>query len=319
MTNNDIIVVIEIGSGSVRLLVCQPNGADINILSTNAMLNDINPKCNEKDAKLQLETTKTIVEKFCEQAESYKSNSIFIFGTEALRELSKKHLDLINSFLPSVYIMSTLEESMCSFFAPPILNSTRNRTVIDFGTRSIEISNGITAEPNKIRAYSIQFNAKETYALMKEKSFTPIKTHKYLISFLDKYEIKSSNESEVILMGSVFTNLTWVRVNVGVNNIGNYSPNIVDGYQWQSVAIRKLVKSVRASDNNLKLFQKAIKNTYPNKDGEVEKLTLGLFMMSILFSKIKNKTSRISVRGTRHGTAKLIYDGIITIPNYKKI
>jgi len=310
LNNSDIerILVTEVGSSSIRSMMCTTDGVTINIISTTIDKNIINPHEESEIVEQQIFHTKQLIDEHAAKNEHYNPTKVFVFGTQAARELALLDSAKSKQFTSKVNILSAKQEALCSFFATP---DTGRYTVIDFGSRSIEIISGEKSDIANVSSISIPINTKELSNHIKKQNFSTIQAYKYLIKTLDKYISKLAFNGNLILMGSVFTNLSWVLKNVNNSETKPFSLLAVEGYKWDIAKISHLTNSIILDDMKMKIFKNTIKKAYPKNPEEINKQVYGLLISSIIFKFLNNKSASLSIDSTRHGAAKLIKQNLL--------
>ena len=304
-----IVSVIEVGSSATRLLVCETDGQTMTILHSQAELLRLTTPTTRTMALEQVQSIKEVVRRYCEKAKFHNCDKDIVFGTQSVRNLVTMYGSLLQQEIPNLHVMPSEEEALSSFIT---CGSYRERTkstltVIDFGSKSIEIVSGNQSKMSNIQTASIPFSVDE-FGVQKNPE-TVKRTINNFVKYLKPIDLSFASHTSVDLMGSVFTNIVWVVMNLEAKQPEKYSPQLVEGYVWMTEKFKKLIAGMLTNKAILQFFLDAIDKVYPGKKREKVKLLNGLLFTLVLFNKIGISSAIVSTQGTRHGVAKLVAQG----------
>jgi exopolyphosphatase/pppGpp-phosphohydrolase len=304
--------VIEIGGRAVRLLIADVSqDSGLRIISSDwretylskALLNN-----DDVMLRAKMEEINTIVNNFVEKCHFYKTSQIGIFGTEAVREISKRGHKFIPIISQPIIVLNKKTEAFCSLLAavkglPNNIAITNNVIVIDQGAGSLEIATGLVENTKtKLVGYkSYPLGSAALVRLMRENKYEFLKVKQKLRNRIDKYKLPQLNNiSKIIILGSAATKYAWINARKYAGE--KYNPRIVNGKSFLISEVDKFIEF--ANGNNPKVRQLIDPNNPASEEFEI--VLSGLILIEILLRKLRKEQFVVSSSGTRYGFAWML-------------
>lgn len=255
------IAVIDVGSGSVRMLL---EGKKTTIMTKLGEGLNASGRLGEEPVK----RTVDVIKKFAEEARAVGAQ-INVFATEAVRA-AENSADFIKTVRDEcgldLDVISGNEEAEIALLGAAPFGDV---TVVDIGSASVEIISGTDGKPVYIRSLPIGM-----VRLTEQADGNPELLRAYAASGIAKYGDVKLRE-KLIGVGGTFTSLAAMKLGLDV-----YDPEKVQGTYLSSVDVSSLTESLLKAGSPAK-----IKEKYPLlPDARCELITAGALFVSELLS-----------------------------------
>jgi len=307
-SNRESVGVVEVGSRAVRLLVAEVSVDNkLRVVSSDWRECKLLPivRIDSAALKEQFKAIKEISDRFVSKAHKLGVSTIKVFGTEALRRISREHPGLLPEVFPDLCVFDRRTEAFYSLIAavkglPAIRGKDRTVLVIDQGAGSLELVVGKACRGNvdlvSYRSYKLGTEALRQ--LLARNGGDISKLRRELKKRVSKYRTMDVHSAAIpIVLGSAATKLAWIKVRKEPGE--RYSPRRVHGQILDVGSLMGFLDIATRSEEAIRLL---VDSRNPMGQ-EYETVVAGLAAISAFLTKLGESQFVVSGFGTRYGVA----------------
>ena len=303
------IGVVEIGSRATRLLVADvSHGRGLDPVLTRVEDTQLMECVGRGDQALQqeLENISGIVIRFREQAIRIGAGRCFVFGTEAIRQVSTSSLFLTSPLAAVIdEILDARAEAECSLIAGFMglkaakLGGTEI-LVIDQGAGSMELAAGRCGPPIELVDFSsLRLGGNTLLKLFRDRRLDVTAFRAAVLPVLDECKLPTGHVDHVIIQGTVATKCAWLTERNDKRE--KYDLRRVHGKKLKTEVLNVLVSAIEQfSHKQWAEFQEFVNPGEAGGDAG-ERVASGAIPLLQLLKRLNKKEFVVSAYGTRHG------------------
>jgi exopolyphosphatase/pppGpp-phosphohydrolase len=301
--------VVEIGSRATRLLVADvSNGSGLEPVLTRVENTKLMERAEEGESGISRELTNisVIVTRFREQAIKMDARRCFVFGTEAIRQISSSKLFLTSPLADAIdEILDARAEAECSLIAGIMaLKASKLQgsevLVIDQGAGSMELATGRCGPPVQLLDFSSQKLGGNTLLRMfRDHRLNVGAFSKDLFPILDECKLPTGHVDHVIIQGTVATKCAWLTERLDKRE--RYDLRRVHGRRLNIRVLNLMISAIeKFSHRQWAEFQDFVNPGEAGGDAG-ERVASGVIPLLQLLKRLNKEEFVVSGYGTRHG------------------